>query len=112
MEKPERSVYDTFVRLDDADPELSRCEGIEVYSLAVEVKNDLTRDLLFDPLSVLAEGVEGIDSEWRVSLQRMNAEIAIPHHGGPHHIVIVFTVVRPDKHVHGVIYRLPPDDVA
>jgi hypothetical protein len=108
----EREVYGRFVRLDRADPELSTVEHLEVYSLAAKAKSRLAQTLLLDPLQVLIDhpDIGGITDEWQVTVNRVNAEVAIPPNPGVHHIIIIIVVIRASKHAHGIYYRMPPPD--
>jgi len=106
----EREVYGRFIRLDRADPELSTVEHLEVYSLAAKAKSRLAQRLLLDPRQVLIDHPEigGVTDEWQVTINRVNAEVAIPPNPGVHHIVIIIVVIRANKHAHGIYYRMPP----
>jgi hypothetical protein len=119
MATPERERFGTFIRLDHADPELSRVELLEVFAVAAESDVDLARELLQDPLTVLRRSeVDDIGDDWEVTVERVNAQVALPvptgngHRPNIHHIVAVWIVIRANKHAHCVYYRMPPYDDA
>ncbi len=109
MAKIKREVYGQFIRLDRADPELSTVETIEVYAAAARAKDALARDLLLDPRRVLIDHeIDGVADDWQVTVNRVNAEISVPPNPGVHHIIFLLTVIRANKHAHGIYYRMPP----
>jgi hypothetical protein len=118
----ERENFGEFIRLDEADPELSRVEQIEVWAVAAENDSELARDLLLDPLEVLKQSaVDDIGDGWDVTVERVNAQVPLPAIPCPkppcpfpHHIIGIWTVIRANTHAHCMYYRVPfdPDDAA
>src|SRR6476469_4008497 len=112
MATPQRETFGEFIRLDHADPELSRVELLEVFAVAAESGADLAHELLRDPLTVLKRSdVADIGDDWEVTVERVNAEVPLPVPTGNgqrpnvHHIVAVWIVIRANKHAHCVYYR-------
>jgi len=120
MATPDRETFRKFIRLDHADPELSRVELLEVFAVAAESDVDLAHELLQDPLTVLKRSeVDDIGDDWEVTVERVNAQVALPVTTGNgkrppniHHIVAVWIVIRANKHAHCVYYRMPPEEDA
>ena len=114
MTTPEREKLGEFIRLDHADPELSRVELLEVFAVAAEADADLAHELLRDPLTVLKRSeVDDIGDDWEVTVERVNAQVALPvpaarrKRPNIHHIVGVWIVIRANRHAHCVYYRMP-----
>jgi len=122
MAREERHRFGEFIRLDKNDPELSEAGGVKVFSVAAPASSELALRLLLEPLRALIDG-DVIDEDdavgWRVTLNRVNAEVALPlppfpppppppKGPGAHHIVVVWIVVEDSKQAHGVLYRVPP----
>ncbi len=110
MPKPDRTCFNEFVRLDQNDPDLSNVDDIEVYSYAATAEGGDARDVMLDPRTALIDGIDGVDETTRITYSWANAEVRIPHHGGPHHLVAVWVFMRSINTVYGTFYRLPPDE--
>jgi hypothetical protein len=115
MATSQRETFDEFVRLDHADPELSRVEQVEVFAVAARSADELALELLLDPLAVLQRSeVDDIGDDWEVTVERVNAQVPLPlpkpngKKPGVHHIVAIWMVIRANRHAHCVYYRMPP----
>ncbi len=107
MPRSNRQEFNTFVRLDEADPELNGAAGLEIYSVAMRAEDPDAALLVLDPLQLLSAQVSDIGRDWACSILRPNAQSAIAK--GPRHIVAVFLVMRDERMVSALIYRRAPE---
>jgi hypothetical protein len=82
-------------------------EKVALWTAKVESESELAQELLLDPLPLLSERIEQVESNWTVSLERVNAHKGGGPRKGPRKIIVMWTVVPDDSHVHGMVYRLP-----
>jgi hypothetical protein len=106
MSRPDRQEFNTFVRLDEVDPDLNATSGLEIYSVTMRVRDDRTMDLVLDPMSLLCENVPDIGRDWPCTVVRPNGGDRIDK--GPRHLVALFLVMRDEGLVSVTVYRRSP----
>ncbi len=101
----EKDDQSTFVVLRGADDALE-ADDAEVFVAFIPVKNQEAREMVIDPLPLLATKLARFDIEegWRITVNRVDAEIPI-HNPGPHHILVAGLVLKPLKQVHCTVHR-------
>jgi hypothetical protein len=96
----------TFVVLHGGDDALES-DDAEVFVAFINVKNEDAQRMLIDPLPLLREKLDGVGTReegWRVTVNRVDAEIDA-HNPGPHHLLVGGLVLKPLKHVHCTVHR-------
>ena len=85
-------------------------EDVAVYAVTVDVSDPsgLASQLVLDPLPLLIENIDWVDEGWSVTVNRVNADISLT--GGPHHLMVIWVVIRKLLTVHGTAYRVSPPD--
>jgi hypothetical protein len=101
----EKDDQSTFVVLRGADDTLE-ADDAAVFVAFIPVKNQEARDLVIDPLPLLATKLPqfGIEEGWRITVNRVDADIPI-HNPGPHHILVAGLVLQPLRQVHCTVHR-------
>jgi hypothetical protein len=100
-----------------AEPEWGSFELAEIFpdpvhkyvSLAtftVDADSDFSREFMLEPRPFLAKSLELVDESWTVSLQRINAEVALH---GPKKNVVIVVLLGLLRMAHVLVYRLPQD---
>jgi hypothetical protein len=86
-------------------------EGVAVYAVTVDVSDPsgLASRLVLDPLPLLIENIDWVDEGWTVTVNRVNADISLA--AGPHHLMVIWVVIRKLLTVHGTAYRVSPPAV-
>ena len=77
---------------------------VSLATFCVDADSDLAREFLLEPLRFLAENVDGVEPDWTVSLDRVNADESL---SGPRKIVVIIVVLALLRTAHLVVYRLP-----
>jgi hypothetical protein len=92
--------------------EALKYEELSIATLTVDGDSEAARDLLLDPVSMLAD-IPGVDESWSVQLHRPNAEVAagpVPKSGARKLVLLVLLIVRIRVAV-VTAYRIPSDEV-
>ena len=88
--------------------DLLEVDDASVFAAFIPVQNEQARQLLVDPIELLRhEGVFdqfGIGEGWRVTVNRVDAEIPV-HNPGPHHLLVIGLVLKALKQVHCTVHR-------
>jgi hypothetical protein len=98
-----------FSRLDSADKQFAPY-GVVAYQGVMEVKEEAAKNLMLDPLPLLAKEIQGVGDGWHVTINRVNAEQGFLWPApaiGPHHLCVLALVLPEEKHVHCLVYRFP-----
>ena len=105
----EKDDQSTFVVLRGAKDALG-ADDAEVFVAFIPVKNPEAPKMVLDPLPLLATKLPqfGIKRGWRITVNRVDAEIPI-HNPGPHHILVTGLVLKPKKQVHCTVHRSRKD---
>jgi hypothetical protein len=100
-----------FVVLHGAD-DLLETDTADVFVAFIPVQNERAIQLLVDPIelfrNVPALNEFGIDKTWRVTVNRVDAEIPV-HNPGPHHLLTSGLVLKDKKQVHCTVHRSGED---
>ena len=77
---------------------------LALHSTVVDADSDLAMELLADPLPHLTRHFEGVDSSWKVSIDRVNAERTTM---GPRKLIFIWILLFELATVRGIAYRTP-----
>lgn len=86
-------------------------EVLTIWTTTVDAKSALAERLVLDPLPELVKNIPEVESDWSVSLERVNAESGLGRLRPPKKALFTWTVIPSLTRVHGVLYRLPPGSV-
>jgi hypothetical protein len=81
-------------------------EDLAVATLSVDADSELAGELLLDPLPILAENIEGVGTDWSVSVHRVNAERGVGLMSGPRKLVLLLLLIPSREHVAAFAYRI------
>jgi hypothetical protein len=81
-------------------------EELAVTTLSLDADSELAAELMLDPLPVLAENIDGVGTDWTVSVNRVNADRAVGPMRGPRKLVFLLLLIYSRKHVAAVAYRV------
>jgi hypothetical protein len=100
----------TFVLLHGGAEALDT-DGAQMFVAFINVKNSDAQRMLIDPLPLLQEKLEGVvtgEEDWRVTVNRVDAEIDA-HNPGPHHLLVGGLILKPKHQVHCTVHRSKKD---
>jgi hypothetical protein len=100
-----------FTRLDSADKRHAPFDVV-AYEGVIPVNEEAAKDLMLDPLPLLTSQIEEVEKDWRVSIDRVNAEAGFwwPPVFGPHHLCVLAMVLPRFREVHCLVHRFPKDE--
>ena len=81
---------------------------VSIYTLTVDAESDFSAALLAEPLPILARSLVEVDEGWTVSVERVNAQLALK---GPRKLIWIFTVLPTIQHVKAVALRVTEDQL-
>jgi len=100
-----------FTRLDSLDRRSSKFDVV-AYEGVIPVKDEAAKNLMLDPLPLLTSQIEevGAEGDWKVTIDRVNAEAGFwwPT-DGPHHLCVLAMVLPRFHEVHCLVHRFPED---
>jgi hypothetical protein len=79
---------------------------VSLATFTVDADTEFAKQFLLEPLPFLAENLDGVDRDWEVSLERVNAGVRL---SGPRKLVVVMIVLTLVRSIRVVAYRLPED---
>jgi hypothetical protein len=103
----------TFILIRGGD-ETQKVLGVDdaaVFIAYIPVQNSDAQDLLLDPLPLLRREFPNVvtgEKDWRVTVNRIDAQIAA-HNPGPHHLLVGGLVLKPKHQVHCTVHRSEED---
>jgi hypothetical protein len=96
----------TFLLLRGGDDVLE-VDDARAFIAYIPVQNGEAQEMLIDPLPLLRRKFPGEvtgEDDWRVTVNRIDAEIAA-HNPGPHHLLVGGLVLKPKHQVHCTVHR-------
>jgi hypothetical protein len=99
-----------FVLLGGGDDVLE-VDDAKAFIAFINVENPDAQDMLIDPLPLLRKKLKGVvtgENDWRVTVNRVDAEIAA-HNPGPHHLLVGGLVLKAKHRVHCTVHRSEED---
>ena len=87
-------------------------EAIKIYTTKADADSEYAEQLLLDPLPLLVQNIPDVAPDWSVSLERVNGQEAVGRLKPPKKALVTWTVIPSLSQVHGVLYRLPPNNTA
>jgi hypothetical protein len=104
-----------FVVLHGAE-EILEDDEAEIFAAFIQVESrreerSPAEEMVLDPLPLLRAHLEGIGTReegWRVTVNRVDAEIPI-HNPGPHHLLVGGLILKDKKKVHCTVHRSEKD---
>jgi hypothetical protein len=101
----------TPIRGGDEVQKLLEVDDAAVFIAYIPVENSDAQELLIDPLPLLRRKLPGMvtgEADWRVTINRVDAQIAA-HNPGPHHLLVGGLVLKPKHEVHCTVHRSKKD---
>jgi len=87
-------------------------ETLTIYTTTADADSEYAEQLLLDPLPLLVQNIPGVKEDWSVSVERVNGQEAVGRLKPPRKALVTWTVIPALSQVHGVLYRLPPNNTA
>jgi hypothetical protein len=78
-------------------------EHVAIYTATLEARSELAREVLIDPLPLLVENLPEVTPDWTISIDRVNAEVALK---GPRKLICVFVLFPTLRRVQAVALRV------
>jgi hypothetical protein len=88
--------------------EVLELDNLSIATLTVDGSSEEARDLLLDPLPILAKRIDGVDMDWSVTVHRVNAEAAAGPtiRSGPRKLVILLLIIASRRLIVAIAYRI------
>jgi hypothetical protein len=101
---------DHFVRLESPDTRFAPYDVL-AYEGVISVEDEAAKDLMLDPLPLLASAIPEVGDDWEVTIHRVDAQFGFwwPKTGGPHHLCVLVMALPRFSRVHCLVHRFPPD---
>ncbi|HEY0388042.1 MAG TPA: hypothetical protein VGC71_06355 [Gaiellales bacterium] len=97
-----------FVPLHTSEKNFARFD-VAAYAGFIPVEHEAARDLLLDPLPILAGAIPEVQDDWQVTVTRVDGEFGIVWpQGGPHHLCVLIMALPRFGRVHCLVHRFPP----